>query len=63
MWQCYDNHDPQKFKYENNRIIHTPTGLCVDVPDGDRTKQLQLWECFDGNTNQIWENNPPKPIA
>lgn len=61
VWQCYDNHPPQQFKYENERIIHIPTGFCVDVKDGDR-QQLQLWKCFDGNTNQRWIENAPKPL-
>jgi hypothetical protein len=39
------------------RLMVPGTGKCLDVPNGnggDGTK-MQVWSCFDGNTNQLWE--------
>jgi len=38
-----------------SRIVGTPSGRCVDVPNSSTTNgtQLQLWDC-SGQTNQSW---------
>lgn len=34
-------------------------GLCLDLTGGstDNGNPLQVWECGDGNTNQVWTTN------
>lgn len=42
---------------------HSPpshSGQCVDLTDGrqDGGVQLQTWQCYDGNKNQVWDLGP-----
>ncbi|WOO84286.1 uncharacterized protein LOC62_06G007805 [Vanrija pseudolonga] len=34
------------------------SGYCLDLTDGDPNKQLQIWTCYDGNQNQVWDLPP-----
>jgi hypothetical protein len=40
----------------DDHIALQDSGLCLDLPDGDKTvgKRLQLWECAGQNNNQKW---------
>jgi hypothetical protein len=56
MWQCYDGVWQQQWRYHADGTIRLDGhNLCLDVTDGDPTKDVQMWECFPGNTNQQWD--------
>lgn len=37
---------------------------CLDVTDGNDSngQKLQIWTCYDGNTNQLWTVNGDSTI-
>ncbi|KAL1747264.1 carbohydrate-binding module family 13 protein [Schizophyllum fasciatum] len=54
---CIPKQATQTFYYTTDlRLAVENQGLCVDLPSGDKTpgNALQIWQCTDGNTNQIW---------
>ncbi|KAF5314652.1 hypothetical protein D9611_007088 [Ephemerocybe angulata] len=55
--ECFDNVAHQEWTYtDDNRLVVKGKTFCLDLPDGNTTegRNLQLWTCFAGNTNQIW---------
>ncbi|KAL1406733.1 hypothetical protein Q8F55_006137 [Vanrija albida] len=34
------------------------SGYCLDLTDGNKRGQLQIWTCYDGNQNQVWALPP-----
>ncbi|KDR84330.1 hypothetical protein GALMADRAFT_237117 [Galerina marginata CBS 339.88] len=57
IWQCYDNLPAQLWYYApDNTLILSGSAYCLDLTNGVLTNsnQLQTWQCFSGNLNQIW---------
>ncbi|KLT44575.1 ricin B-like lectin, partial [Cutaneotrichosporon oleaginosum] len=51
----------QLWYYTNdNRIAVTDSGFCLDLPNGKthNGNLLQVWQCINGNTNQVWTTTP-----
>ncbi|KAL0955591.1 hypothetical protein HGRIS_001827 [Hohenbuehelia grisea] len=60
IWQCFDNLPAQQwFHTGDNRIALENKGQCLDLPSGNSTNnnRVQIWQCADFNTNQIWTSN------
>jgi len=57
IWECFDNLPAQEWFYtEDNRIALLNQGLCLDLTNGNltNTNPVQIWQCTDGNGNQVW---------
>lgn len=69
VWECLDGVPQQQWFVSNEgqfKLANTGMSLhasdranqidfCVDVKDGEVTaEQLQLWQCTEGNANQVW---------
>ncbi|GMK53993.1 hypothetical protein CspeluHIS016_0105790 [Cutaneotrichosporon spelunceum] len=44
---------------DDDRLAVTGAGLCLDLTEGSDANGngLQVWQCGDGNTNQVWTTN------
>ncbi|KAF8914423.1 carbohydrate-binding module family 13 protein [Gymnopilus junonius] len=57
IWQCYDDLRAQQWYYgPDNSLTLDGTAFCLDLTNGVLTNsnQLQTWQCYSGNGNQIW---------
>ncbi|GMK59823.1 hypothetical protein CspeluHIS016_0900400 [Cutaneotrichosporon spelunceum] len=58
-WKCIDGAWQQDWVFRpDGRIELAGRGLCLDVTDGDRSKNVQLWACDAGNSNQLFDLGP-----
>merc|ERR1712048_1344807 len=53
-WPCHGGAN-QQWKYENQQIINTKSGMCLDIFENKckRDQNLVLWKC-NGQKNQKW---------
>ncbi|KAF9449374.1 carbohydrate-binding module family 13 protein [Macrolepiota fuliginosa MF-IS2] len=59
IWTCFANLPAQEwFQTSDNRIALLNQGLCLDLTNGafTNTNVVQVWQCTNGNVNQIWTN-------
>lgn len=70
QWTCRANSANQIFEIcsdsfgqHKNQIIHSATGLCVDIWGWSQSNlaDLALWDCHGGN-NQLWRLQNVKSI-
>jgi hypothetical protein len=57
IWQCFDNLAAQAWTYSSSHTLKLQSANeCLDLTNGATTNgnQLQVFQCFQGNTNQIW---------
>jgi len=57
IWTSYPGLAAQNWYLTgDNRIALTDSGLCLDLPNGNKAagQRLQLWKCGTGNNNQVW---------
>lgn len=54
-WDCFDV-PQQKWRVRpSGQVELEGYNLCLDVIDGNASKGVQLWQCYDGNPNQLWD--------
>ncbi|KAF9447224.1 carbohydrate-binding module family 13 protein [Macrolepiota fuliginosa MF-IS2] len=59
IWECFANLPAQEwFLTSDDRVALLNQGLCLDLTNGDTTNTnvVQVWQCTDGDVNQIWTN-------
>ncbi|KAH6892800.1 carbohydrate-binding module family 13 protein, partial [Coprinopsis sp. MPI-PUGE-AT-0042] len=59
IWNCYDGLPAQQWFYtDDKRVALKDSGKCVDLTNGDTCNGniLQLWQCLNFDTNQIWNS-------
>ncbi|KAJ3573902.1 hypothetical protein NP233_g2130 [Leucocoprinus birnbaumii] len=57
IWQCFPNLPAQEWFFTaDSRIALFNQGFCLDTPSGNLVNSniVQIWQCVDGNANQVW---------
>lgn len=69
IWQCFNGRAAQAWDYTNGDHIELSTSgpggkECLDLTDGnlENWSVVQIYQCLDQNTNQVWTTVPEVPL-
>lgn len=57
LWTCHGQAQ-QQWVVANGQVKLAGKNLCLDVTDGDPSKQVQVWDCVPGSKNQKFDAAP-----